>query len=124
MKRAMVVLMALVLLTAPCWAGEKAAQKGQDVTITGHLSCAYCKLAAGPVHKCSPECCQACIKAGDSTLLQHDKNIYLLLNKEKDKPLMTAERIALAGGDVTVKGILVKTSGLQAIYVESMEKAK
>jgi hypothetical protein len=124
MKKAMLTLMGLVLLTATCWAGEMAVKNGQEVTVTGHLSCAYCKLAAGPVHKCSPECCQACIKGGDSTLLQHEKSIYLLLPKEKDKPLMTPERIAFAGGEVTVKGIMVKTGGMKAIYVEKMDKAK
>jgi len=124
MKKAMLILLGFGLLAASSWAGEMAVKNGQEVTITGHLSCAYCKLASGLTHKCSPECCQACIKGGDSALLQNDTSIYLLLGKEKDKPLMTPERIALAGGQVTVKGMMVKTGGMQAIYVEKMDKAQ
>jgi hypothetical protein len=124
MKKTILLLLGLGLLAVSSWAGEMAVKNGQEVTITGHLSCAYCKLASGLTHKCSPECCQACIKGGDSALLQKDEAIYLLLSKEKDKPLMTPERIALAGGQVTVKGMVVKTGGMQAIYVEKMDMAK
>jgi hypothetical protein len=123
MRKAILVIMAILLLAASTWAEDKGAGSGQEVTVTGHLTCAHCRLAAGPAHKCSPECCMGCIKGGDSALLQDGKNIYLLLNKEKGKTLMTPERIAFAGGSVKVKGIMVKTEGMQAIYVETMDKS-
>ena len=61
MKRAILVIMAVLLLTATCWAQEKAAPKGEDVTITGLMTCSFCNLPAAG--KCSKECCQSCIKA-------------------------------------------------------------
>jgi len=145
MKKRAIVILAALLLAAPCWAemehgamkgGEMGHQmmagaqmeqqsvKGEEVTMTGQLSCTYCKLAGGASHQCSPGCCQACVKAGDSVLFQDDKdNLYLLLNKEKNKPLMTPANMDFAGGKVKIKGILNKTGGLQTIFVESMEKA-
>jgi hypothetical protein len=123
MKWAMGLGMAVVLMVVGAWAAEKAAKSSQEVTVTGELSCAYCKLATGSVHKCSPECCAGCIKGGNSTLLQDGKNLYLLMSKEKEKNLMTPERIAWAGSSVKVKGIKVQSGGLQAIYVETMDKS-
>ena len=37
---------------------------------------------------------------------------------------MNPERIKMMGGQVTVKGMLVKGKGIQAIYVDSMEKVE
>jgi hypothetical protein len=63
--------------------------KGEEVTITGVITCTFCNLpAAGG--KCTKECCQACIKSGDPILLQDEKgSLYLLISGEKEKPLMT-----------------------------------
>jgi hypothetical protein len=122
MKRALLVLMALVLLTSTCWA-QGAAPKGQEVTMTGMFVCAFCNLPA--MGKCSKECCQNCLKAGDPPLLSDEKGtLYILLTGEHEKPLLTPERIDLLTQKITVKGMLVKRGGLQAIYVKSMEKAK
>lgn len=135
MKKAMVIILASLLLTATCWAEmekgsmtgnpmEEKAIKGQEVTITGYMSCTNCTLASGMTRKCTPECCQACVKAGDSVLLQDGKeNLYILLNKEKGKPLITPDRLPLVGGEVMVTGIMAKTGGLQWITVEKLEKA-
>jgi len=122
MKKAVLVLMALLLLTATCWA-QGMAPKGQDVTITGMLTCTFCNLPGAG--KCSKECCQACIKAGDPPLLTDAKgDLYILLTGEHEKPLMTPERMNLVIEKVTVTGIVVKRGGLQGIYVKKMEKAK
>jgi nitrous oxide reductase accessory protein NosL len=124
MKKALLVIMAVLLLTATCWAQEKAAPKDQDVTITGMMSCTFCNLAT-PSKTCTKQCCQDCIKAGDPPLLTDAKgSLYILLTGEKMKPLMTPERMDLLQGKVTVTGILVKRDGLQGIYVKKMEKAK
>ena len=120
MKRAFLVLMAVLLLTSICWA---AAPKGQEVTITGKVICAFCNLPAPG--KCSKECCQACVKSGSPALLEDAQgNLYILLSGEHEKPVMTPEKMDLMTEKVTVKGILVKRGGLQGIYVKGMEKAK
>ncbi len=49
-------------------------------------------------------------------------NMYILLTGEKGMTLMTPERIQMMGGQVTVKGLLVSRNGVQAIYVDSMQK--
>jgi len=122
MKKAVLVLMALLLLTATCWA-QGMAPKGQDVTITGLMSCTFCNLPGGG--KCTKECCQNCVKTGDPVLLTDAKgDLYLLLTGEQMKPLMTPDRLELLESKVTVTGILVKRGGLQGIYVKKMEKAK
>jgi hypothetical protein len=103
---------------------EKAAMKGQQVSITGGLSCTFCKLA-NPNMTCKPDCCMSCVKAGDPPMLTDaDGNMYLLINGEQGVPLMNPERIKMLGGQVAVKGMLVKGKGIQAIYVDSMEKVE
>ena len=122
MKRAVLVLMALLLLTATCWA-QGMTPKGQDVTMTGMISCTFCNLPGGG--KCTKDCCQSCVKAGDPVLFTDAKgSLYILLSGEQMKPLMTPERMDLLQSKVTVTGILVKRGGLQGIYVKKMEKAK
>ena len=122
MKRAIVALMALLLLASTCWA-QMAAPTGQDVTITGMLTCTFCNLPGAG--KCTKECCQACIKAGDPPLLTDAKgNLFILLTGEHEKPLMTPEKMNLVMEKITVTGILVKRGGLQGIYVKKMEKAQ
>jgi hypothetical protein len=99
------------------------APKGQDITITGLMSCTFCNLPGGGT--CTKECCQNCVKAGDPVLLTDAKgNLYILLTGEQMKPLMTPDRLELLESKVTVTGILVKRGGLQGIYVKKMEKAK
>jgi hypothetical protein len=102
---------------------KPAAPKGQEVTVTGSLSCTFCRLAH-PDHACNKECCKGCIQAGDPALLTDaEGNMYILLTNEIKKPVMTDERLELAGGKVTVKGLLVKAKGIQTIMVDKMEKA-
>jgi len=120
MKKTLAILMALALLTSICWA---AAPKGEEVAITGKMTCTFCNLPAPG--KCSKECCQNCIKSGDPALLDDGKgNVYILLSGEHEKPLMTPERMNLLTEMVTVKGMLVKRGGVQGIYVKDMQKAK
>ncbi len=122
MKKAALVILALLLLTTTCWA-QGLAPKGQEVTITGVVSCTFCNLPGGG--KCTKECCQDCVKAGDPVLLTaSDGQLYILLTGEQMKPLMTPERMDMLESKVTVTGIAVKRNGLQGIYVKKMEKAK
>ncbi len=122
MKKAVLILMAFSLLAATCWA-QGMAPKGQEVTVTGVISCTFCNLPGGG--KCTKECCQNCIKAGDPVLLTDPKGqLYILLSGEQMKPLMTPERMDMLESKVTVSGIEVKRGGIQGIYVKKMEKAK
>ncbi len=122
MKKALLVLMAVLLLASICWA-QGTTPKGPEVTVTGMMTCTFCNLPA--MGKCTKECCQACVKAGDPPLLSDAKgNLYILLTGEHEKPLMTPERMDLLTEKVTVTGISVKRGGIQGIYVKKMEKAK
>jgi hypothetical protein len=103
---------------------DKAATSGKQVTMMGNLSCTFCKLAH-PDMTCKPDCCMNCVKAGDPPMLTGaDGNMYLLINGEQGVPLMNPERMKMMGGQVAVKGMLVKGKGIQAIYVDSMEKVE
>jgi hypothetical protein len=120
MKRALLILMAVVLSASICWA---AAPKGEEVTVTGKLTCTFCNLPAAG--KCSKECCQNCYKSGDPALLEDaNGNLYILLSGEHEKPLMNPERMNLFTEKVTVKGMLMKRGGVQGIYVKEMGLAK
>jgi len=120
MKRTLFVLVAVLLLSSACWA---AAPKGEEVTIMGKITCTYCNLPAAG--KCSKECCQNCIKSGDPVLMEDaEGNLYILLSGEHEKPLMTPERMDMLTEKVTVKGMLMKRGGVQAIYVKEMQKAQ
>ena len=57
-------------------------------------------------------------------LTDAEGNMYLLLTGKMGETLMTPERTKMLGGQVTVKGMLVKGKGIQAIYVDSMEKVE
>jgi hypothetical protein len=97
--------------------------KGQEVTLNGTLTCTFCSLSH-PEKPCAKGCCAQCMKAGDPPMLTDAKgNQYVLLTGEVKTPLMNAERMEMAGGPVTVKGMLVKGKGIQAIFVESIKKA-
>ena len=120
MKRTLLVLMAVLLLASISWAQ---APKGEEVTITGKMTCTFCNLPAPA--KGTKECCQNCVKAGDPVLLEDAKgNLYILLTGEHEKPLMTPERMELLTATVTVKGLLAKRGGVQGIYVKELQKAK
>jgi hypothetical protein len=102
----------------------KAESKGEQVTITGQFSCTFCKLAH-PDKVCSADCCKACTKAGDPPMLTDaEGNMYLLLTSKMGETMLTPDRSKMLGGQVIVKGLLVKGKGVQAIYVDSMQKVE
>jgi len=105
-------------------AAEQEKPKGEQVTMAGQFSCTFCKLAH-PDKTCSAECCISCTKAGDPPMLTDAQgNMFLLLTGKMGEALMTPERVKMLGGQVTIKGMLVKGKGIQAIYVDSMEKVE
>jgi hypothetical protein len=100
---------------------------GKQVTITGEFSCTSCKLA-DPKNSCSGDCCRACINAGDPPLLTDEKGqMYILLSGIPEigwaqEQLMNPETMMMLGGKVTVTGLLIKGTGIQAIYVKNIKK--
>jgi hypothetical protein len=124
----LVILLAAALTVSMALQPEKPEKqepiKGEKISLTGQLSCTFCSLAH-PDQPCKKDCCAGCIKAGDPALLTDAAgNMYILLGSEIKKPVMTPERMEMAGGKVSVKGLLVKGKGVQAIFVDSMEKAE
>jgi hypothetical protein len=118
------IMAAMVICLIGAYAADSpTAKKGEEVTMQGTLTCAFCTLV-DPQHAMNKACCQGCLKSGDSTILSDGKGgLFLLITGEHEKPLKTPEVVAMAGDQVTVKGRLVKGSGLQGIYVEKIEKA-
>lgn len=122
--RSIMVLLVLTWMVVPAFAakdGKGMPIKGQEISVTGEVTCTFCKLA-NPAKTCEPGCCERCIKAGDPPLLTDaDGNQFVLLTGEHEVPLMTPERYKMIGGTVNVKGMMVKGKGIQAIYVDKME---
>ena len=130
MKKAMIIGASVILAVGGAYLAIGAAGGGpvipeaKDIIVTGKLSCTSCTLA-NPGVPCSPGCCAACVKAGDPPLLADALgNMYILVSGENQVTLMTPERIGMMGGQVTVSGLLVRRSGIQTIYVNSMESAE
>jgi|WetSurSiteA1Bulk_404760.scaffolds.fasta_scaffold00079_8 hypothetical protein len=125
-EKCITVMLILAWIAVPAFAATEekgSATKGKEITVTGTVTCTHCKLA-NPDKPCKPGCCERCIKAGDPPLLtDKEGNQYILLTSEKGVSLMNPERHKMLGGMVTVKGVLVKGKGVQAIYVDKMEKA-
>lgn len=96
--------------------------KGEDVTVTGKLTCMSCALT-NPDNPCGKGCCEKCIKAGDPAMLTDaNGNRYVLLTGKHMENLMNPERYAMLGGEVTVKGVMVNDKGVQAIFADEIEK--
>lgn len=128
MQRKMIIATMLLLVAGGTYfvfaAPEEGKVEGKEASVTGKLSCTFCKFAH-PDKTCTPDCCVNCVKAGDPPLLTDAQgNMFILLTGEKEVPLMTSERMKMLGGEVTVKGVQVKRNGIQAIYVDSIEKAE
>ncbi len=124
MKRVLVLLVAVVLLTGTCWAAEKGKKpRAKEVTMTGTISCTFCNLPGEA--NCSKECCTACVKAGDPVLFADGNGkLYVFISGDKERSLMTPERMSLVGEKVKVTGTVVKRGGIQGIYVKDRQKAQ
>ncbi len=123
MKKAVVILLAVLLLSGTCWASEKerSAAKSKEVILTGSMTCTSCVLPSG--QKCTKECCTNCLKSGDPVLFTDvEGHLYILLSSEKGQPVLSAERMNLISEKIRIKGTVVKKDGLKAIYVNHMEK--
>jgi len=119
----LMVILAITGLTISVMAAMTS-PKGREVSITGKVSCTFCTLSH-PGQSCPKGCCANCIKKGDPALFTDTSgNMYLLASNEMQTPVMTNDRLAMAGSKVAIKGLLVKAKGIQVIFVDSMKKAK
>ena len=117
------ILMVVAMVAFTVGQDKAAPSKGKTVTMTGKVTCTMCTLAH-PETPCDKSCCQTCIKAGDPALFTDMRgNQYVLLSSDMKSPAISAERMEMAGDRVKVKGLLIKGKGVQAIVVDSMEKA-
>jgi hypothetical protein len=128
MKSAVVVLAAALLAAVAIgvYAQDKApaAPKPESVTVKGEVVDLWCFLSSGARGAGHKDCAVECAKGGNPIGLVDEKGqAYLLMGGEKHKP-MHDDLIKQMAATVTVKGNLVKTGGLQALYIESIEASK
>jgi hypothetical protein len=128
MKSAVVVLAAAVLVAVAIavYAQDKApaAPKPETVMVKGEVVDLHCFLAEGARGATHKDCAVACAKAGNPVGLVDEKGQVYVLMGSKEHDSMTADLIKNMAAMVTVKGKLVKSGGLQAIYIDSIEAAK
>ncbi len=97
---------------------------GEDVTMQGEIldmACFIPEQAKGAKHA---ECAAACVKGGaPAGLLTKNGKVYLLVPSHEDEKAFDGVK-NLAGQMVTIKGDLYTRGGLNALMVESVEKAK
>ena len=127
--RAFTIGLALVLLTLiglALYAQDKspAPAKPETVTVKGEVVDLWCFLDHGGRGEKHKDCAVTCANAGNPIGLVDEKDqAYLLMGAEMHKS-MKDDLTKQMAATVTVKGKLVKSGGLQALYVESMEAAK
>jgi hypothetical protein len=98
--------------------------KPEVSTFKGEVVDLHCFLDNGGRGEKHKQCAIDCAKAGNPIGLVDEKGeAYLLMGSDMAKP-MRDDLIKNMAATVTVKGKLVKTGGLQAIYMESIEAAK
>jgi hypothetical protein len=100
------------------------AAKPEVITVKGEVVDLWCFLDHGGRGDAHKECAVTCAKGGNPIGLVDEKGqAYLLIGAEMHKS-MHDDFIKQMALTVTAKGKLVKSGGLQALYVESMEAAK
>ena len=97
---------------------------GEDVTLQGEIldmACFIPEQAKGAKHA---ECAATCVKGGaPAGLLTKNGKVYLLVPSHEDEKAFDGVK-NLAGQRVSIKGDLYTRGGLNALMVESVEKAK
>jgi len=92
------------------------------VTVKGEVVDLWCYIdhkGHGQKHK---SCAVACVEAGNPIgIVDGSGNLYIAMGGKKHQPGREILMDHMAD-TVTVKGNLIKTGGLQAIYVNSVEK--
>ena len=131
MKRHLLIIIGLLMLTGTAWAQEGHEghegmhEKGQaepTVTLTGQIIEPYCFLehgASGPDHR---DCAQACAKMGINLAFFNDQDhqIYSILPTEHANP--NDKVVEFAEKHVEVTGTIHKKAGYQAIEIQTIKE--
>jgi|RhiMetdeSRZDD1v2_1073273.scaffolds.fasta_scaffold100309_3 hypothetical protein len=121
MSRTRKTTIVMVIATAIAGAGLLSAQpKGQRATIKGEVVDLWCYLEGGDRGPAKKDCATACARSGNPIgLLDAKGNLYLAAGLKDHEPAQ-AMLLGKMSEEVTVTGTLVKTGGLQMIYVDSV----
>src|SRR5438445_7663862 len=95
--------------------------KGPTVTVKGEAVDLWCYLEGGDRGPAKKDCATACAKAGNPIgVLDAKGNLYVAAGLKDHQP---AQRVLLSrmSDQVTVTGTLVKSGGVQMIYIESVK---
>jgi len=120
MRSTLVRLSAITLLVVGTSA-LNAQPKGERATITGEAVDLWCYLEGGDRGPAKKDCATACAKAGNPIgVLDAKGNLYVAAGLKDHQP---AQRVLLSrmSDQVTVTGTLVKSGGVQMIYIESVK---
>jgi hypothetical protein len=115
----LVVYVLLAVLVGAQGAGAQ--PKGARATIAGEVVDLWCYLEGGDRGPAKKECAMACAKAGNPIGLVDAKgNVYVAAGLKDHQPAQSL-LLQKMSSDVTVTGTLVKASGVQMIYIESVK---
>jgi hypothetical protein len=120
MRSTLVRLSAITLLVVGTSALE-AQPKGERATIKGEVVDLWCYLEGGDRGPAKKDCATACAKAGNPIgILDAKGNLFVAAGLKDHQP---AQSLLLnkMSDQVTVTGTLVKTGGVQMIYIESVK---
>jgi hypothetical protein len=107
------VLAAATLTTA-------AEPKGERLTLKGEVVDMWCYLEGGDRGPAKRECAIACAKAGNPIGIVDAKgNLFVAAGLEDHQPAH-ALLLGTMNSDVTVSGTVVKTGGVQMIYIDAV----
>jgi len=95
--------------------------KGERTTVKGEVVDMWCYLEGGDRGPAKKECATACAKSGNPIGIVDAKGqLYVAAGLQDHQP---AQRLLVdrMSDEVTVSGILVKKSGVQMIFVDSVK---
>jgi hypothetical protein len=111
----------VTLVTLVGMSAVNAQPKGERVTVTGEVVEMWCYLEAGDRGAAKKACATACAKAGNPiAIVDAAGNLYVAAGLKSHQP---AQELLLdkMSERVTVTGTLVKNSGVQMIYIDSVK---
>jgi hypothetical protein len=120
MRRTLMALTLFALLVGGP-SSLRAQPKGERATIAGEVVDLWCYLEGGDRGAAKKACATACAKAGNPIgLLDAKGNLYVTAGLKDHEPgrTMLLERMSQT---VTVTGTVVKSGGVQMIYVDAVK---
>lgn len=119
--RSMLVTMSVLVLLIAGASWSDAQPKGERATIKGEAVDLWCYMEGGDRGPAKKDCATACAKAGNPIgVLDAKGHLYVAAGLSDHQP---AQSLLLnkMSDQVTVTGTLVKHSGVQMLYIESVK---